>query len=132
MPATLSSRRPVQVLHPNGREVRTKIYFILCRTTGRVKCGIALWPRKRLANLQVGSPTPLELIAELDGNQRREKAIHRRLGTRLFHGEWFRYDAFVRDIMIEELTACIKDREHGLYVAREELNGRLPQPYFPP
>jgi hypothetical protein len=100
-----SEKRRVQVLHPDGREVRVKVYFILCKTTGLVKCGVALRPKRRLAALQVGSPTLLELIADLDGNERRERAIHKRMAKHRAHGEWFHYVTQVRDIIILELTS---------------------------
>lgn len=100
-----SEKRRVQVLKPDGRELRVKVYFILCKTTGLIKCGVAVRPEKRLAALQVGSPTRLDLIAELDGNERRERAIHKRMERHHSHGEWFRYVTQVRDIIILELTS---------------------------
>lgn len=136
-----SEKRRVQVLKPDGRELRVKVYFILCKTTGLVKCGVALRPQKRLATLQVGSPTRLELIAELDGNERRERAIHKRIEQHHSHGEWFHYATRVRDIIILEMTShfCSDDDPDvdpaivfNQQCARQKLDRTLPPPIDPP
>lgn len=127
---TVLVRKPLAHVPQRGRLSR-KIYFILCETTHRVKCGIATNTGKRFSQIQTGSPTHLRLIAELDGDASREKAIHRRLTRSRVHGEWFHYDDHVHEVIIDEMTAHLKDRYHGLYVARTALRGRLPAPHFP-
>lgn len=99
----------------------TKIYFVLCQATGRVKCGIAADPRARLAGLQTGSPTPLKLIAEIDGDGLREKWIHQRLARWHVHGEWFQYVPGVCDVIVDEVTSHLKNLYCGLYVERTSL-----------
>jgi len=102
----------------------TKVYFIYCETTNRVKCGFAIDPRMRLGNLQVGSPTILRLIGEMDGDEALERAIKKRLSHFRVHGEWFEYLDDVREIIIDELTAQLADREQ--FEAREAWRCRLP------
>jgi hypothetical protein len=109
----LVERKPVEAR--NGR----KIYFILCQATGRVKCGVGADPRARLADLQVGSPTPLKLIAEIDGDYSKEKLIHRRLDRWHIHGEWFHYVPEVCDIIVDEIANHLKDLYHGDCLVRE-------------
>ncbi len=107
---TVNARKLVE---RKPREGRTKIYFILCQATGRVKCGVASDPRVRLAGLQTGSPTPLKLIAEIDGSESKEKLIHRRLERWHIHGEWFHYLPEVCDIIVDEIANHLKDLYHG-------------------
>lgn len=106
---------------PGGISHGTKIYFILCRATGRVKCGIAADPRARLAGLQTGSPTPLKLIAEIDGDGLREKWIHQRLARWRVHGEWFQYVPGVCDVIADEVASHLKNLYCGLYGERTSL-----------
>jgi hypothetical protein len=112
------------------REVRqgSKIYFILCQATGRVKCGVGADPRARLASLQAGSPTTLKLIAEIDGDGSKERLIHRRLDQWHIHGEWFHYVPEVCDVIVDEFTSHLKDLYLGLYAERTKLHGFLPAP----
>lgn len=112
-----------------GRRARgightTKVYFILCQATGRVKCGIATDTRARLAGLQVGSPTPLELIAEINGDGSKERLIHRRLAQWHIHGEWFQYVPEVCDIIVDEIASHLKD----LYVGNCLVLAISPKP----
>ncbi len=124
-------RKPLARIPLRSRASR-KIYFIHCKLTGRVKCGIAHSVLERLSMLQTGSPTILRLIASFDGDRSREKAIHTRLSRWRCHGEWFQYVDEVREIIIEETTAHVEDRFHGLYVARTKLRDSLPAPHTPP
>jgi len=43
--------------------VKTSDLYLLASPPGRLKLGVAADPRRRLRNLQVGSPVPLELAA---------------------------------------------------------------------
>lgn len=66
-----------------------QIYFIQSVGGGPIKIGVSDDPRRRLADLQVGSPAVLRLIGTAAGDQRREAALHRRLAEHRLHGEWF-------------------------------------------
>jgi hypothetical protein len=113
-----SSARKLVERKPRAGQ-RSKVYFILCKATGRVKCGVAHDPRARLANLQVGSPTPLKLIAEIDGGDAKEQLIHRRLERWHIHGEWFHYVPDVCDVIVDEIANYLKDLYHCEYLMRE-------------
>lgn len=124
MSATLKSEGGAVVVRmPVARKQRDarqgpKIYFILCQVTGRVKCGVANDPRSRLGELQVGSPTPLKLIAEIDGDHRKENAIHDRLDRWHIHGEWFHFVPEVCEIMVHEVSLHLKALYLGESVVR--------------
>ncbi|MBN9007259.1 MAG: GIY-YIG nuclease family protein [Rhizobiales bacterium] len=110
--------------------LRQKMYFIFCETTQSIKCGIATSTYKRLFCLQTGSPTILRLVAEIEGDRERERAVHRRLTHFRRHGEWFRYTNDVREIIIEELTSHLRDKAQ--FDARERFRKSLPQVRSPP
>lgn len=122
MSATLKSESgSVVVRMPLARKPLrqgSKIYFILCQATGRVKCGVAVDPRARLGDLQVGSPTPLKLIAEIDGDHRKENAIHHRLDRWHIHGEWFHFVPEVCEIIVHEVSLHLKALYLGENVVR--------------
>src|SRR5262245_17115194 len=84
------------------------IYFVLCQTTKRVKIGTAFDVQARLASLQTGSPTRLILIGSIEGGRDVELLLHRTCSQWRAHGEWFEYNAPVRDC-IENLLVT----EHG-------------------
>ncbi|MCK1676620.1 GIY-YIG nuclease family protein [Bradyrhizobium sp. 150] len=123
-----ANARRVRYAVAKPREARqgSKIYFILCQATRRVKCGVATDPRGRLGEreLQVGSPTPLKVIAELDGNYSKENAIHRRLDRWHIHGEWFHYVPEVCDIIADEISSHLKALYRGdIIVQASEPDG---------
>ena len=68
------------------------VYFIKGIRSGMIKIGrCAGDPRKRLADLQVGSSEPLELIGLLSEEKvgTVERPIHRKFQSIRSHGEWF-------------------------------------------
>jgi hypothetical protein len=67
------------------------VYFIGCGYD-RVKIGYTNHPTpdSRLADLQAGSPLPLEILAWCDGDEDTERAIHRELADERTHREWFK------------------------------------------
>ena len=80
--------------HVRGRlwrraEQRKLVYLVRCRVTGRCKIGVAGNPHARLASLQTGSPTPLELVATHAGGHAYERELHRRYAEHALAGEWF-------------------------------------------
>jgi hypothetical protein len=66
----------------------TFVYFI-AGSVGAVKIGSARDVGKRLADLQCGSPIPLEVLATSEGGEKLEREYHRRFATHRLHGEWF-------------------------------------------
>jgi hypothetical protein len=67
----------------------TRVYFIRCAATGMVKIGVSDDPRARLSSLQTGSSQPLDLVAEMPGDERYEAAIHSAFADCRCKGEWF-------------------------------------------
>jgi hypothetical protein len=87
------------ILHPKSR-----IYLIVCETTGRVKIGWTINTVARLRTLQAASPTRLRLVGDVPGNRQREQELHRMLDAFRLHGEWFEYGREVRDVLCRELN----------------------------
>lgn len=82
------------------------IYLIRCELTGLVKIGYtAADAVKRMADLQVGSPTPLKLLDALPGSRVTEKRLHAHFGADRQHGEWFR----LTPAKIKAATAMIRE-----------------------
>ena len=65
------------------------IYFLLNRVRNAVKIGSAVDVPRRLSQLQIGSPDPLELLGTSPGSLQEERELHQHF--RCFHirGEWF-------------------------------------------
>lgn len=68
----------------------TVIYFIRCEDF--VKIGLAKDENKRLADMQVGNPFPLDLLFTEPGGFKHEAALHRRFAEYRSAGEWFRIE----------------------------------------
>lgn len=67
----------------------TRVYFIGNART--VKIGVASDPAQRLADLQVGNPRRLSVIAEMPGDERYERILHEHFAELRIRGEWFRH-----------------------------------------
>ena len=73
----------------------TSVYFIQCRDkNGPIKIGLAMDVEKRLAQLQVGNPYKLKVIASfyVDSKikaQQIEKSLHKKFMKHSIRGEWF-------------------------------------------
>jgi hypothetical protein len=72
-----------------GPERRKKLYIIRAGKSSLFKIGISRAPGARLGELQVGSASPLELIAALAGSIESERDAHRILTPWRIQGEWF-------------------------------------------
>ena len=71
------------------------IYFIRCGKKGPIKIGYAKDVEKRMADLQIGNPYQLFLIAavpvkSMAHGKQVEKWLHQRFKTQHIRGEWFR------------------------------------------
>lgn len=65
------------------------LYVIQSRRGGPVKVGRSLNPNVRLAQLQTGSPSKLELVRVYCHQGHRESGMHRWLAPLRVFGEWF-------------------------------------------
>ena len=72
------------------------IYFIEAPAHRLIKIGASISPKRRLANLQAWSPTPLELIAQAKGCRLGEAYLHHKLRDLRVRGEWFSDDPRLR------------------------------------
>jgi hypothetical protein len=65
------------------------VYVIGSDRLGYVKIGHSANPEARLADLQVGNPLPLRILAVLGGGRELEKLLHDNFATHRVVGEWF-------------------------------------------
>jgi hypothetical protein len=64
-----------------------KTYFIHSPEQAAIKIGISENPKNRLAALATSNPSPLKMIATLNGNH--EYSLHRKFEKHRLRGEWF-------------------------------------------
>ena len=90
------------------------LYIIQSKQSGAIKIGISKNPKKRLAQLQTGSPFKLKLILIIENRADLEKRLHKELSCfriRNYKGEWFSYDSLpsLPDWIYEKLNLEIVD-----------------------
>ena len=89
----------------------TNIYFIgpADRSVGVVKIGMTGGAvSKRLYTLQTGSAHRLVVYGEVRMDARYEEALHRAYAPLRMHGEWFRYEA-----KLQQLVEAVSHRCEG-------------------
>ena len=75
------------------------IYLVEAVGADRIKIGwTAASPRRRLAELQVCSPFPLDLIGAMRGSRLDERRLHRTFEADRIIGEWFAATPTLREI----------------------------------
>lgn len=87
----------VSLLAPNEAEVqrwldspnKLRVYFIECVGHSLVKIGVSDAPRRRVDDLQTGSPFELRLIHAIPGDMKLERLLHYAFRGQHFRGEWF-------------------------------------------
>jgi len=70
----------------------TVIYFIQQGEFGPIKIGKTNNIEWRMADLKVGSPYPLRLLATLEGEEKEEKLLQAAFSAFKMNGEWFNPD----------------------------------------
>jgi hypothetical protein len=76
------------------------IYFIACEPMEAVKIGFTKHhPKRRLAELQTGSPSPLKLLSFFAGTMTEEQKLHQSFAALGIHREWFRFEGKLRDFV---------------------------------
>jgi hypothetical protein len=78
------------------------LYFIECSVTGLVKIGKTISVRKRLSQIQNGSPTEMKVYAVIRNKGHLEKEIHQRFKNLNHRGEWFLFTKELH-VFIDEL-----------------------------
>lgn len=91
---------------PRWSASRCYVYAVLAEN-GLVKIGSAVDPKQRVRFLQGQSPVvvKLTLLGFIPGNQAMERMIHRHLKGHRAHGEWFRPEGKVLDV-VEAIQDC--------------------------
>lgn len=92
------------------------VYFIRAGDDGPIKIGRAVYPRRRMSELQVSHHETLTILAIMPGGEDVEASLHRQFASLSLRGEWFRADAV--------LLAFIEE-------ARREHSQVLPEPPRP-
>ena len=95
------------------KPISKDLYLIQSDVTGAFKIGITKNVKKRIKQLQTGSPHKLKLILLLKGQSHRERSLHRALRSVMTRdtGEWFSYEAFayLPDDIYEQLDLDLVD-----------------------
>ncbi|MEU9438370.1 GIY-YIG nuclease family protein [Streptomyces sp. NPDC048252] len=99
-----------------------RVYLIGSPSSPLVKIGWTDNPKRRLRNLQTGSPVPLRLLALFEGGNTVEAELHRRFADKRRHGEWFDLgpnpvevvSPFVR-VAQEEQAECVRPKHELRY-----------------
>lgn len=82
-------------------KARELLYFIQAGAVGRpIKVGITKNLPYRLSHLQAASPDPIEVLFTCDGGRVKELAIHEQLREYRTHGEWFRAELPVLELVV--------------------------------
>lgn len=85
------------------------IYFIKpVGMDGPIKIGCSYAPKRRIEDLSVWSPFPLEILATADGGYDVERKLHQRFAYAHSHREWFN--------PVPELTAAVHDIARGIAI----------------
>jgi len=66
------------------------VYFIQAGDRGPIKIGYSKDPMKRMKVLQQSNAKNLSLLGTIEGDKRKEWAIHNFLGFYKMKGEWFK------------------------------------------
>lgn len=112
------------------------VYFV--RAGEAIKIGYSVHPIKRMSELQIGNPDPMELLGALRGTFQDEKALHADFSHLEIREEWFRAEEELLDF-IEEISGRFIDRElrprvspatmgavHGLLRQRHDVGADTP------
>ena len=95
----------------------------LARSQGYYKIGFSNDPLKRLAELQVGNPSSIELVGTIPGTFLEERRLHTLFKGKRIRGEWFALsDEDVQSILSYRLPVFTVPRRSK----RRRYAGKLP------
>ncbi len=77
----------------------SRVYFIGSARSKAVKIGVAEDPRTRLSALQTGNSQRLVLLAEMPGDERYERVLHRTFAPQRIRGEWFKNEGALAELI---------------------------------
>ena len=101
------------------------VYFILARDVGYVKIGFSTNIKRRLSDLQVGSPYAFILLAVAEGDQVREKELHERFQKYRLSGEWFAYSEELRNFVLDREWMSLNALHFLRFLRRTDADGFL-------
>ena len=89
------------------KEVDGLIYFV--EGANKVKIGFCKLNnlKKRLQNLQIGSPVRLVLLGSTTGNMNEEQLLHQEFRQLWSHGEWFNLEAPLTEYIARVTGNCL-------------------------
>lgn len=64
-------------------------YFIQCETTGAIKIGFSVNPRKRIKSFEAASPLPVRCVGLIKSGKSMETKLHIKFKGYHLHYEWF-------------------------------------------
>lgn len=79
------------------------IYIIGSLADGVCKIGFSRNPKNRLKELQTGCPYKLTIFFMVEGNIPTEKKLHKKYSEYSTHGEWFRIEGDLKNIIENRL-----------------------------
>ena len=82
---------------------RHTVYFLQLEGGGPIKVGYSQNPKMRMANLKHSCPYPLHFIGLGNGKRSDEKRFHDALHNHCIHGEWYRPDSPVLQMINDAL-----------------------------
>jgi DNA-binding XRE family transcriptional regulator len=81
------------------------VYFLRLNSDGPIKIGVTKRSaQKRIESLRSGSPWPINVIGEIDGNNWHENVLHKELSKYRMYGEWFHSDNYVLEVIEKVLN----------------------------
>lgn len=83
---------------------KQKLVYLIQDKSGRVKIGVSVNPKKRLAQLQTSHSDILTLLATCPGGEALERELHGRYFWARTSGEWFDMKSFEFDELKSEMT----------------------------
>lgn len=96
------------------------VYFLLAKDTGMVKIGKTTSPKKRITCLRTMSPVKLEVVALVRAHDYHEAMIHKALSKYRAHGEWFRMEGDVIDLIKKAAEGGIRPLHE--YICRSAID----------
>lgn len=78
------------------------VYCIGSPERGIVKIGHSINPQKRLMELKTGNPFQLEVLAVIEGDDKKERELHEKFKDLRLAGEWFSYTHDIKEYFFKE------------------------------
>jgi hypothetical protein len=66
-----------------------QVYFLKAPAVNLIKIGFSIDPERRLNEVRLISPTPVEFMGSIRGDYEEERALHQKFAHLHSHGEWF-------------------------------------------